>query len=138
MSVEVSCELGMHVFKVFFCHFRSLSTSLKVVLGYFRNNLRSFQAILITIKGKARSLRALDELFMVMCRLRQGFLKDHLARLFNVSASTVSRIFRVQVQFCSSRLDIKPFNSQIKFVLLLIVNHTILIMFVRRSQFQVN
>ena len=95
MSVEISCELGMPVFKVFFCHFRSLSTSLKVVLGYFRNNFRSFWVILLIIKGRARSLRPLDKLFMVMCRLRQGFLKDHLAQLFYVSASTVSRIFRM-------------------------------------------
>ena len=36
---------------------------------------------------------------MVMCRLRQGFPEDHLAQLFNVSASTVSRIFVTWVNF---------------------------------------
>ena len=36
---------------------------------------------------------------MVMCRLRQGFSEDHLAQLFNVSASTVSRIFITWVNF---------------------------------------
>ena len=34
-----------------------------------------------------------------MCRLRQGFPEDHLAQLFNVSASTVSRIFITWVNF---------------------------------------
>ena len=34
-----------------------------------------------------------------MCRLRQGFPKDHLAQLFNVSASTVSKIFITWVNF---------------------------------------
>ena len=38
-----------------------------------------------TKKGRARSLRPVDEFFIVMCRLRQGFHEDHLAHLFNVS-----------------------------------------------------
>ena len=54
---------------------------------------------LLTKKGRARSLRPLDEFFIVMCRLRQGFPEDHLAQLFNVSASTVSRIFITWVNF---------------------------------------
>ena len=37
--------------------------------------------------------------FIVMFRLRQGFTKDHLAQLLNVSASTVSRIFITWVNF---------------------------------------
>jgi TolA-binding protein len=37
-----------------------------------------------TKKGRARSLRPVDEFFIVMCRLRQGLHEDHLARLFNV------------------------------------------------------
>ena len=36
---------------------------------------------------------------MVMCRLRQGFPEDHLAQLFNVSASAISRIFITWVNF---------------------------------------
>ena len=34
---------------------------------------------LLTKKGRARSLRPLDEFFIVMCRLRQGFPEDYLA-----------------------------------------------------------
>ena len=65
-------------------------------ISYWRstteNNSDYSEDYLLTKKGRARSLRPIDEFFMVMCRLRQGFLEDHLAQLFNVSASTVSRI----------------------------------------------
>ena len=54
---------------------------------------------LLTKKGRARSLKLLDEFFMVMCGVRQGFPEDHLANLFNVSTPTVSRIFITLVNF---------------------------------------
>ena len=65
----------------------------------------------LTKKGRARSLRPLDEFFIVMCRLRQGFPEDHLLQLFNVSASTVSRIFITWVNFMFfkfGQIDIWP------------------------------
>ena len=37
--------------------------------------------------------------FIVMCRLKEGFPEDHPTQLFNVSASTVSRIFITWVNF---------------------------------------
>ena len=52
-----------------------------------------------TKKGRARSLRPMDEFFLVMCRLRQGFHEDHLAHLFNVSTPTVSRIVITWINF---------------------------------------
>ena len=55
--------------------------------------------VLHSIDLKSWSLRPLDEFFIVMCRLRQGFPEDHLAQLFNVSASTVRRIFVTWVNF---------------------------------------
>ena len=75
------------------------------IISYWRsktdNNTESdySEGRLLTKKGRARSLRPLDEFFIVMCRLRQGFPEDHLAQLFNVSASTVSRIFITWVNF---------------------------------------
>ena len=54
---------------------------------------------LLTKKGRARSLKPLDEFFMVMCRLRQGFPEDHLANFFNVSTPTVRRILITWVNF---------------------------------------
>ena len=53
----------------------------------------------LTKKGRARTLKPIDEFFIVMCRLRQGFPEDHLAHLFNVSTSTVSRIFITWINF---------------------------------------
>ena len=44
-------------------------------------------------KGRRRKLKPVEEFFMVMCRLRRGFAEHHLAHLFGVSQSTVSRIF---------------------------------------------
>ena len=52
-----------------------------------------------TKKGRARSLRPVDEFFIVMCRLRQGFHEDHLAHLFNVSTPTISRIIITWINF---------------------------------------
>ena len=47
---------------------------------------------LLSKKGRARSLTPEDEYLLVMSTLRQGFHENHLATLFNVSTSTVSRI----------------------------------------------
>ena len=75
------------------------------IISYWRsktdNNIESdySEGRLLTKKGRARSLRPLDEFFIVMCRLRQGFPEDHLAQLFNESASAISRIFITWVNF---------------------------------------
>ena len=42
-------------------------------------------------KNKKCTLSPKNQLFLTMCRLRQGFHEEHLAYLFNVSQSTVSR-----------------------------------------------
>ena len=55
-------------------------------------------------KGRPRYLRPIDEFFAVMCRLRQGFAEEHLAHLFQVSVSTVSRIFITWINFMYLRL----------------------------------
>ncbi|XP_044172060.1 uncharacterized protein LOC122956456 [Acropora millepora] len=44
-------------------------------------------------KGRRRKLKPLDEFFIVLCRLRRGFSEKHLAHLYGVAQSTVSRIF---------------------------------------------
>jgi hypothetical protein len=50
-------------------------------------------------KGRPRKLKALDEYFLVLCRLRQGFAEEHLCHLFDISISTVSRIVISWVNF---------------------------------------
>ena len=44
-------------------------------------------------KGRGRKRKPLDEFFIVLCRLRRGFSEKHLAHLYGVAQSTVSRIF---------------------------------------------
>ena len=55
-------------------------------------------------RGRNRALRPLEEYFLVMCRLRQGFREDHLGHLFHVSTSTVSRIFITWINFMFLKL----------------------------------
>ena len=43
--------------------------------------------------GRRRSLEPREEFFLVLCRLRRGFAEKHLAHLFGISQSTVSRTF---------------------------------------------
>ena len=59
---------------------------------------------LIRKRGRSRSLRPIDEFFAVMCRLRQGFAKEHLAHLFQVSVSTICRIFITWINFMYLKL----------------------------------
>lgn len=54
--------------------------------------------------GKPRALRPLDEYFLTMCRLRQGFHEEHLAHLFGISLSTVSRVFISWINFMFLKL----------------------------------
>ena len=44
-------------------------------------------------KGRRRKLKPQDEFFIVLCRLRRGFSEKHLAHLYGVAQSTVSRVF---------------------------------------------
>lgn len=60
----------------------------------------------MTKKGRPRYLRPIDEYFLVLCRLRQGFAEEHLGDLFHVSTATVSRTVITWVNFMYLRLGI--------------------------------
>ena len=49
--------------------------------------------------GRPRKLTVIDEFFIVMCRLRRGFAELHLANLFGVSQSTISRLFTTYINY---------------------------------------
>lgn len=55
-------------------------------------------------KGRSRSLEPIEEYFLVMCRLRQGFHEEHLAHLYDISRATVSRIFISWINFMYLKL----------------------------------
>lgn len=59
-----------------------------------------------TKKGRPRLLRPIDEDFLVLCRLRQGFLEEHLGHLFYMSTPTVSRIVMTWINFMYLRLGV--------------------------------
>jgi hypothetical protein len=54
--------------------------------------------------GRSRTLKPIDEYFLVMCRLRQGFPETHLGHLFQLSQPTVSRIFITWIHFVYLKL----------------------------------
>ena len=56
-------------------------------------------------QGRLRTVTPSEEFFLVMCRLRQGFTGIHLAHLFKISQSTVSRIFVSWINFMYLKFD---------------------------------
>ena len=50
-------------------------------------------------QGRPRQLNPKEELFLTLCRLRQGFKEDHLAHLCVISQTTVSRIVISRMSF---------------------------------------
>lgn len=51
------------------------------------------------LRGRPRALKAIEEFFLVLCRLRLGFGEKHLGHLYGVSESTVSRILIPWINF---------------------------------------
>nr|XP_022304109.1 uncharacterized protein LOC111111416 [Crassostrea virginica]XP_022312597.1 uncharacterized protein LOC111117720 [Crassostrea virginica] len=73
-------------------------------LSYWEGNSRSLGEKTYHVNnsakpGRQRKLRPVDEFLMVTMRLRQGMLQEHLADLFRVSLSSVSRIMNTWINF---------------------------------------
>lgn len=49
--------------------------------------------------GRPRALKPIEEFFLVMCRLRQGFPVNHLGHLFNISQGTASKIIITWINY---------------------------------------
>ena len=69
-----------------------------------RGNIEAHTASKTSKRGRKRSISTVNEFLLVMCRLRQGFAEEHLANLFGVSVSTVSRIFISWINFMYLKL----------------------------------
>lgn len=50
-------------------------------------------------RGRKNKIKPSDQFFIVMCRLRRGFSELHLAHLYGVAQSTISRIFVNWINF---------------------------------------
>ena len=50
-------------------------------------------------RGRRNKMKPADQFFIVMCRLRRGFSELHLAHLYGVAQSTISRLFVTWVNF---------------------------------------
>ena len=61
-----------------------------------------------TKQGRPRILHPKEELFITLCRLRQGFPEEHLSHLYGVSQSTISRIIVTWVNFLYLKLKDVP------------------------------
>ena len=59
-------------------------------------------------RGRPRLLHPKEELFITLCRLRQGFPEEHLAHLYGVSQTTISRIIITWVNLLYLRLKDIP------------------------------
>lgn len=57
-------------------------------------------------RGRPRSIKPQEELFLTSCRFRQGFAETHLSHLFNVSQATVSRIVISWINFMYRRFGV--------------------------------
>lgn len=50
-------------------------------------------------RGRKCKIDANDQFFIVMCRLRRGFAEQHIAHLYGVAQSTISRVFTTWMNF---------------------------------------
>ena len=66
--------------------------------------------------GKQRSMSPEQELFLVLTRLRLGLLLQDIAHRFNISASSVSRIFKTWIPFLHQHLRALPIWPSRKFI----------------------
>lgn len=55
---------------------------------YYKNENETEEPGECTDKGRQRSLEAREEFFLVLCRLRRGFVEKHLAHLFCLSVNS--------------------------------------------------
>ena len=99
---KVRFYTGFMSFSVFWMFFSVLVKHGAEKLNYWEGESRSmgeksYQQQGNLKPGRKRFLRPIDEFFMVMMRLR--LLQEHLADIFRVSESTVSRIMNTWINF---------------------------------------
>ena len=78
---------------------RPRSTLTDVPEGFYDTDSDEDENVTPAKKGRRRKLQPIEEFFIVLCRLRRGFSERHLAHLYGVAQSTISRIFVPWINF---------------------------------------
>lgn len=85
-------------------------------VGEDGGNLRMRESCVKGGKGRKRILKSEEQLFLTLIKLKRGFTNIHLAWLFNISASTVSKIITSWINYIYlkvSQLPIWPTREEI-------------------------
>ena len=75
------------------CHAEDMSYWSLNVYGTLSNSVENTQMSSKSTGYTERALSKMDELFLTLVKLRFGLPLHHVANLFNISSSTVSRVF---------------------------------------------
>ena len=100
-DLDIQFYTGLPSYPVFMCLYRYLEPLL-CHLRLCRSGIKSTSTQ--TDKPRARALQPIDELFLVLIRLRLGLLEQDLAHQFNIGIATVSRICITWIKFLDQQL----------------------------------
>ena len=100
-DLDIQFFTGLPSYPVFMCLYRYLEPLL-CHLRLCRSDIKSTSTQ--TFKPRARALQPIDELFLVLIRLRLGLLEQDLAHRFNIGIATVSRICITWIKFLDQQL----------------------------------
>ena len=98
---DVHFFTGLLTYAVFLCLLRFLEPLLSNLR--YRSDV-SQRDCATPVSCRTRALSPTDELFLTLMKLRLGLLNQDLAHLFNISVTSVSRIFRTWIVFLDQQL----------------------------------
>lgn len=100
-DADIQFYTGLSSYPVLMCLYRYLEPLL-CYLRLCRSDIKSTSTQ--TFKPRARVLQPIDELFLVLVRLRLGLLEQDLAHRFDIGIATVSRICVTWLKFLNQQL----------------------------------
>ena len=98
---DIRFYTGLSSYPVLMCLYRYIKPLL-CYLRLCRSDIKNTSTQ--TFKPRARALQPIDELFLVLVRLRLGLLEQDLAHRFNIGIATVSRICITWIKFLNQQL----------------------------------
>ena len=97
---DIQFYTGLSSYPVLMCLYRYIEPLL-CYLRLCRSDIKNTSTQ--TFKPRARALQPIDELFLVLVRLRLGLLERDLAHRFNIGIATVSRICITWIKFLNQQ-----------------------------------